>query len=149
MLRLGIALCVVATCTLAQDFKFAIGNPVASGDFMVKSAIFVFRTEGCEDPAKLQVSAAAEGLVKGTRRSVVLKVTATVKPGVFAVYQSWPAEGDWVVNLKGTCGSASAGAIVPVGPKGFVRESAKFLSRPASDSEIEAALKARTQGEKQ
>jgi hypothetical protein len=149
MLRLGIALCVLATCTLAQDFKFAIGNPVASGDFMVKSAAFVFRTEGCADPAKLQVSATAEGLVKETRRSIALKVTASAKPGVFALYQTWPAEGGWVVSLKGTCGSTSAGAIVPVGPKGFVRESSKFLSHPASDSEIEAALKARAQGEKQ
>jgi hypothetical protein len=50
------------------------------------------------------------------------------------------------VNLKGTCGGASAGAIIPVGPRGFVRESSKFFSRPATEAEIESSLKALAQG---
>ena len=82
----------------------------------------------------------------GTRRSVPLNVTATSKPGVYAVYQTWPAEGQWVVNLKGSCADANAGAIVPVGPKGFIRESARFFPRPATSSEIESSLKALAQG---
>ena len=62
------------------------------------------------------------------------------------MYQTWPAEGDWVVNLKGTCADASAGAIVPIGPKGFIRESSKFFPRPATNAEIETSLKALAQG---
>src|SRR5215510_1019418 len=89
-----------------------------------KAALFVFRTQNCAEKGK--VSGTAEGLAKGERRSVTLKVMSLTKPGVFAVYQNWPAEGEWVVNLKGTCASASAGAIVPIGPKGFIRESSKF-----------------------
>ncbi len=148
MLRLGIAVCVLATLALGQEFKFTIGSPVASQDFQAKGAAFVFRTEGCAEPAKSQIGGTAEGLVKGARRSVALKVMAAAsKPGVYAVYQSWPAEGDWVVNLKGTCASASAGALIPVGPKGFVRESSKFFKRAATASEIDAALKALAQGE--
>lgn len=148
MLRLGIAVCVLATFALGQEFKFTIGNPVASQDFQMKAAAFVFRTEGCAEPVKSQIGATAEGVVKGTRRSVALKVmAASSKPGVYAVYQNWPAEGDWVVNLKGACADASAGAIVPIGPKGFVRESSKFFPRPATGSEIDAALKALAQGE--
>jgi hypothetical protein len=148
MLRLGIAVCVLATLALGQEFKFTIGSPVASQDFQMKSAAFVFRTEGCAEPAKSQIGATAEGLVKGARRSVVLKVMAAAsKPGVYAVYQSWPAEGDWVVSLKGACAGANAGAIVPIGPNGFVRESSKFFKRAATDSEIDAALKALAQGE--
>src|SRR5580693_8735400 len=102
MLRLGIAVCAVAAFAFAQDFKFTIGSPVASQDFQFKSAAFVFRTEGCAEPAKSQIGATAEGLVKGSRRSVALKVMASAKPGVYAVVQTWPAEGDWLVNLKGT-----------------------------------------------
>lgn len=146
MLRLGIAVCALAALASAEGFSFTIGNPVASQDFQAKSAAFVFRTEGCADPAKSQISGTAEGLVKGSRRSVALKVVPMSKPGVYAVYQNWPAEGGWVVNLKGACADANAGAIVPIGPKGFIRESAKFLPRPATDAEIDASLKALAQG---
>lgn len=147
--RLALAALALATLTAWAHpgiFAFTIGNPVASQDFHFKTAAFVFRTESCADPAKAQISATAEGVVKGARRSVTLKVMpASTKPGVYAVNQSWPAEGDWVVSLRGTCGSASAGAIVPMGPKGFIRESLEFFARPATDAEIDASLKALAQ----
>jgi hypothetical protein len=146
MLRLGIAVCAVVALALGEGFTFTIGNPVASQDFQAKGAAFVFRTEGCAEPAKSQIGGTAEGVVKGARRSIALKVVATSRAGVYAVYQNWPVEGDWVVNLKGTCANASAGAIVPIGPKGFVRESAKFFPRAATDAEIETSLKAIAQG---
>ncbi len=146
MLRLGIAAFAVAALVLAEGFTFTIGSPVASQDYQAKAAAFVFRTEGCAEPGKAQISGTAEGLVKGARRSVVLKVTAMTKPGVYAVYQNWPPEGDWVVNLKGTCTDASAGAIVPIGPKGFIRESSKFFQRPATNAEIETSLRALAKG---
>ena len=146
MLRLSIAACAAGVLALAEGFTFTIGSPVASQDFQAKGAAFVFRTEGCAEPAKSQIGGAAEGLVKGARRSVALKVMATSKPGVYAVYHNWPAEGEWVVNLKGTCDNASAGAIVPIGPKGFIRESSKFFPRPATDAEVDISLRALTQG---
>jgi len=142
MLRLVIAALAFAALAQAEDFTFSIASPVAAQDFHAKTAAFVFRTQGCADPAKSQIGATAEGLVQGVRRTVALNVQAMSKPGVYAVYQTWGAEGQWVVNLKGTCQDASAGAIVPIGPKGFVRESAKFFSRPATNAEIEASLKA-------
>jgi hypothetical protein len=146
MLRSGILACaLLGVLGYAEEFKFTIGAPVAAGDFQVKGAVFVFRTEGCTDPAKAQLSARAEGSVKGARNSVELKVMPTSKPGVHAVYRGWP-DGDWVVVLKGTCAHANAGAIVPIGPKGFLRESAKFYSRPPTGAEIETSLKALTQG---
>ena len=146
MLRLGITAFTVAALALAAGFTFTIGNPVASQDYQAKAAAFVFRTEGCAEPAKAQISGTAEGLVKGARRSFALKVAAMTRSGVYAVYQNWPAEGEWVVNLKGTCADASAGAIVPIGPKGFIRESSKFFSRPATNAEIETSVKALSTG---
>jgi hypothetical protein len=147
MLRFAIAACAAAALVLAQGFTFSVGSPVASQDYVAKGAAFVFRTQGCAQPAKPQISGTAEGLVKGERRSAALKVVALTKPGVYAVYQSWPVEGEWVVNLKGTCADASAGAIVPIGPKGFIRESSKFFPRPATKAEIEASLKDIAKGE--
>src|SRR5580658_1194565 len=144
-LRLGIAACAVSALASAEGFAFTIGSPVASQEFQMKTAAFVFRTEGCADPAKPEVVAVAEGMVKGARRSFVLKVLAGSKPNIFAVFQQWPAEGDWVVSLKGRCANASAGAIVPIGPKGFIRESSKFFPRAATDAEVETSLKALVQ----
>jgi hypothetical protein len=141
MLRLGIAACAAAALVFAEGFAFSVGSPVASQDYRAKGAVFVFRTQGCADPAKPQISGTAEGQVKGVRQSVPLKVMAMTKAGAYAVYQNWPAAGDWVVNLKGTCADASAGAIIPIGPKGFIRESSKFFPRAATNAEIEASLK--------
>ena len=62
MLRLGIAACAVGAL-FAEGFSFTIGSPVASQDFQMKSAAFVFRTEGCAEPAKSQITGTAEGLV--------------------------------------------------------------------------------------
>jgi hypothetical protein len=145
MLRLAMVVSIVAAAVLAEGFTFTIGNPVASQDFRAKGAAFVFRTEGCADAAKSQISATAEGLLKGERKSLTLQVMAMPKPGIYAVFQGWPAEGDWIVNLKGTCADAKAGALVPMGPKGFIREASKFFPRPATDAEIETSLKALSQ----
>jgi hypothetical protein len=146
MLRLGIAASVLVAWAIAEGFTFAIGNPVASQDFRFKSAAFALRTEGCAEPAKSQISGTAEGMVKGERRSVVLRVMPASKPGVYAVDQNWPPEGEWVVSLRGTCAGQSAGAIIPMGPKGFIRESSKFFPRPPTDAEVDASLKALGRG---
>ncbi|HEY3823872.1 MAG TPA: hypothetical protein VGL82_04910 [Bryobacteraceae bacterium] len=145
-LRFGVAIFAPAASVFAAGFTFNIGGAIASGDFATKSAAFVFRTEGCADPAKPQISGTAEGLVDGVRRSMALKLKESSRPGVFAVIQNWPDEGRWIVVLKGACADANAGAIVPIGPTGFIRDSAKFLPRPATRAEIDASLKALVQG---
>jgi hypothetical protein len=144
MFRFLVVACALAALALADGFTFEIGSPVASQDFRTKSAAFVFRTQGCADPAKSRIEGTAEGLVKGVRQSLALKVTALSRPGVYAVEQNWPPEGAWLVSLKGVCAGANAGAIVPIGRNGFIRESAKFFSRPATAAEIDASLKGLT-----
>ncbi|HWW88652.1 MAG TPA: hypothetical protein VNZ26_33890 [Vicinamibacterales bacterium] len=141
MLRL-VMTAVVGAIGLAEGFGFTIASPVAAQDFQVKSAAFVFRAERCAQPTQLEVSGTAEGLVDGRRQSVAVKVMTSSKPGVYAVPPSWPAHGNWVVSLKGTCAGERAGAIVPIGDQGFIRESTKFFSRPATDAEIGEALTA-------
>jgi hypothetical protein len=133
--------CAAAALGHAEGFTFTIGAAVAAGDYTFKGAAFVVRVDGCNDPDKPQITASAEGIVKGARKSEVAKVMPTAKPNVYAIPQTWP-EGEWVVVLKGSCAKANAGAIVPMGPKGFIRESAKVFPRAATDAEVEASLKA-------
>ncbi len=149
MWRLGSVAFAAAVAAFPQAFAFAIGSPVAAMDSRSKLAAFVFRTEGCAESTTPQVGGTAEGLVQGRRRSVPLKLVAMSKPGVYAVYPTWPAEGDWVVSLTGTCARANAGALIPIGPSGFVRASSKFFSRPATPPEIETALQALSRGRRQ
>jgi hypothetical protein len=150
MWQRSIVTSALAVFALGQGFSFTIGSPVASQDSRSKLAAFVFRIEGCAEPAKAQVGGTAEGLVEGKRKSAALKLTAMSTPGVYAVYPSWASGngdgGDWVVNLTGTCAAASAGALIPIGPNGFIRASTKFLPRAATASEIDAVLNALSQG---
>jgi hypothetical protein len=139
----ALLLCPLA---VAQTLTFEIGRPVAAQDFLFKSAAFVFRMSGCADPAKLEVSASEEGIVNTQRRSVLLMVRESrTNPGVYAVPQRMNP-GNWVIVLKGSCGNLHAGAIVPGGPSGFVRDATKFYPRAATPAEIEAALRAFPEG---
>jgi hypothetical protein len=147
MLRFALAPSVFAAVAMADGFTFTIGSPVAAQEAQFKTAAFVFRTEHCAEPAKSQITATAEGIVRGARRSVALKVAALQRPGVYAVFQTWGDGGQWVVVLKGECENENAGAIVPIGPKGFIRESSKFFPRPAKGPEVDASLKSLVEGE--
>jgi hypothetical protein len=115
-----------------------------------KQPFLYFELRDAPIPRRLK-SAPAEGLIHGERRSAVLNLTKLSAPGVYSVSRTWTADGAWVVSLSGTCDHATAGAIVPIGPGGFIRESSKFLPHSPTNAEIEASLKAlaRTQGEKQ
>jgi len=126
---------------LAQAFAFEVASPVAAQDYKLKAANFVFRTTGCADPGKVQVSALGEGIVDGARRSVQMTVHASSKPGAWAIQRQWDA-GRWVVVLKGACGELQAGAIVPVREYGFIREAVKLYSHAPAPGEVDAALKA-------
>jgi hypothetical protein len=138
------ALTLIAALAWAQAFTFEIASPVAAQNYALKSAAFVFRTSGCAAAQKIEVSATAEGFAGGTRRSTLLRVVES-RPGVYGIERQWDP-GQWVVVLKGSCGSDKAGAIVPIGPRGFVREASKTFSHPPAADEIEAALKAIPEG---
>jgi hypothetical protein len=147
--RLALLVCLSAalsTAVRAQAFRFEVGSPVASQDFRLKMAAFVFRTTGCPEPGKVEVSATGEGLVGTERRSVAMDVKASsTKPGVYAVQRQWDT-GQWVVILKGSCGEAKAGAIVLVGPSGFARDASKFYTHTPTAAEVDAVLKAIKEG---
>jgi hypothetical protein len=151
-------LMTLSACAFAADFRLAIGSPVAASfpgtenspaqARKVKDGAFAVRTENCADPANALITATAEGLVKGERQSMALRLLPGSGPGVYLVPSTWPAQGVWVVRLIGSCHDAKAGAVVPIGPGGFIRESSKFFPRFATEADIEASLKSLAGGGK-
>lgn len=125
-----------------SGFRLDIGAPIAgNAPNLKKDTVLVVRPLACSDPASAQITGTAEGIVNGARRSVPLKLMPLDKPGVHAVTQQWP-DGQWVLSLSGTCRGATAGALVPVVKKTFLRESSKFLPHAPTASEIDASLNA-------
>jgi hypothetical protein len=140
----------------AADFTLAIGNPIAASGptsgaaatgaivkKVGKNALFAVRFEQCASLDTAQITGLAEGVVAGVRTSAPVMLLSAGSPGVYlASMESGPNQGVWVVSLSATCGSAKAGALVSIGPQGFIRERTKLLPRPATKAEIDGALKA-------
>ena len=139
-----------ATHAGAQEFALQVGPPIAGATQPSKKSIFVVRPGGCPDPARAQISANAEGIVEGQRRTIPLTLMTLETPGVRAIPNEWAKSGMWVINLVGTCEGKTAGAIVAIGsvtPFGtFRREGVKLLAHRATPAEIDAALKTLTTG---
>jgi hypothetical protein len=136
-----------AAVLVAQDFVLQVGPAIAGNAAPAKKSLFVVRPGGCADPASVKITATAEGLVNGARRSVPVKLATLPTPGVHAVPRDWPTGGVWIVNLVGTCGGRTAGALVPVAENAtYKRESITLLAHKATPDEIDASLKALTAG---
>jgi hypothetical protein len=148
-----IALVVVAMAAPAiagTMFRLEVGPPIAAGtgtqvtQQFKKKIVLVVRPRVCDEVAKVQITGTAEGTVNGARQSVVLNLLP-VDPaqGVYAVVQQWPEEGNWVLQLNGSCSSpkASASTLVPMNKSTFIREKTKVLREPATRQQLEALLK--------
>jgi hypothetical protein len=131
----------------AQEFALQVGPPIAGNAQPAKSSLLVVRSGGCGDPAAATITATAEGIVDGARRSVPLTLMPMSTPGVHAVPKDWAKRGVWIVNLVGSCAGKTAGAIVSIGSAAtYRRDAVKLLTHPASAAEIDASLKALTTG---
>ena len=132
-------------------FRLEIGPPIAAGTGATttpqfkKKVVLVVRPRVCDNPAAVQITGTAEGLVNGMRQSVALNLTAVDQAqGVYGVLQQWPEDGQWVLQLNGSCPSpkASASTLVPMNRSTFIREKTQVLGEPATRQQVEAALAA-------
>jgi hypothetical protein len=126
-------------------FRLEVGPAFAGSPNKVKNAVFVVRPLACTDPGAAIVTGVAEGTVNGVRRTIPLKLVRLDTRGVHAVTRQWP-EGTWVVTLSGKCGTSVAGAIVPIGKSGFVRDASRLLDHAATPPEVDATLAALARG---
>jgi hypothetical protein len=136
-----ISLCAVAAMG-GTTFRLEVGPPVAAGGEK-KGLAFAVRALACNDLPGVRLTGTVEGVSADRRQSLQVRVIPYPTPGVFGIGQDWPP-GVWVVNLTATCQNpaATAAAIVPIGEKGFLRESTKTFDHAASGAEIDKALKA-------
>ena len=75
---------------LAGALLLEVADPQANPEARARHAIVVARTTACMSPEKTTVTATAEGIVNGQRRSIPLKVMNLATPGTFAVAREWP-----------------------------------------------------------
>lgn len=141
MSKFALFIFAIGLTASGEAFSLQIASAVAGQTFHVKSAAFVFRSQGCADPAKMEVTGKAEGRVNGQRRTMPLRIVSAPTPGVFAVNREWPAEGVWIINLAAKCAGATAGALVVPGERGPVREASKFFAQSPAEVQIEKTLR--------
>ena len=82
-------------------------------------AHILVRTYRCNEPERAQVSAAAEGIVDGQRVSRDLTLR-TVRRGVYALNQTWPQQGRWVLALYGRYEGQKASTLVTLDRAGGI-----------------------------
>jgi hypothetical protein len=144
-----VATLLMAALMAGQGFTLQVGPPVAGNVPLAKNSVFVVRPGDCPDPRAAQITARAEGLVGGTRRTVPLSITALPTPGVHAVKKEWPDGGAWIVNVVVACAGKTSGALVTLGPKNsYQRDGVKMIPHEPTPQEIDASLKALTGGQR-
>ncbi len=137
-----LSLLLMSLPAIAGGFFIELGNPSASKDPAAKNAFLLARLTGCHQPERGTLQGTAEGFVNGKRQSIPVKVSVLAKTGMFAVQQTWPTEGQWVLHLSATHPNvdATATTLVKVEGKEFHRGSAKYIPRAATAAEVDAYL---------
>ncbi len=112
-------LLTISSSALAGGFQLSVETPSSSSDAQMKDAVLIARTFGCHQPADAKLSATAEGLVNGARKSVALELRS-IGSGVYAIKQQWPSEGTWVLALTGAYNGMTSSVLIELGPNGKV-----------------------------
>jgi hypothetical protein len=144
----------VAT-TFAGGFQLSAEVPESASAHKLKDAVLFVRTYGCHQPADAAVSAAAEGVVNGERRSLPIELVYD-STGVYGIKQQWPSEGSWILAITGEYNGMTSTLIIDLGANGKVHSNtrlnpgerkgphARMLQRKPTTAEIDSALKAVT-----
>jgi hypothetical protein len=112
-------LLAIASPALAGGFQLSIETPAGPADPQLKDVVLIARTYGCHQPADAKLSATAEGLVSGERKSLPLELRS-IGSGVYAIKQQWPSEGKWVLALTGAYNGMMSSVLVELGSNGTV-----------------------------
>lgn len=133
----------------AGGFYISVEQPQNASDPHLKDAVLVVRADGCHQPSDAKISAIAEGVVDGKRRSLPLRLRE-VGEGVYAIHQQWPSNGSWVVAVTGMYLGHTRSVLVELGANGAVVTKAtganktklpvRMADREFSAREIDAAL---------
>jgi hypothetical protein len=138
-----VALGVSSVPLLAGALVLQVGDPASNPEAMKNHSVLVARITACQSPEKTTVSATAEGMVNGVRRSVPLKVVSLSAPGTFGVTREWPAEGTWVIKMVATnpvYKDYATSVVILVRNQAVQLSTAKHYFHAATDAEVGLAL---------
>lgn len=115
----AVVLLASASTAMAGGFQLSVETPGSSVEPQLKDVVLIARTYGCHQPADAKLSATAEGIVKGARKSLALELRS-IGSGVYGIKQQWPSEGTWVLALTGAYNGMTSSVLVELGPNGKV-----------------------------
>lgn len=136
----------LAVPVFAGALTLQIDDPKTNPEAVARHAFVAAHMTACTAPEKTVVVATAEGIIKGQRQSVPLKVIHLSAPGTFAVSQEWPREGTWIVKMIATNPNYdyAPSLVVPVGKDGADRAEAKVFYRAPSVDDVNSVLEKAT-----
>lgn len=146
-IRFFLALSLVAAPVFAGALALEVGNPAANTEAQSKHAAVLARTTACHSPEKTEITATAEGIVNGVRRSVPLKVIPLSTPGTFVVTHEWPSEGRWTVKIVARnpeYKNYATGVMVPFRANSIDWASVQHYFHEPTDGEVASVLRGRS-----
>jgi hypothetical protein len=136
---------LAAVPAVAHPPWISVELPASPWSSATRGAFLLVHAYRGPNGAPLKVSATAEGLVDGRRRTVRIDLVQTGAADVYVLRRQWPAEGVWVLRIVARQGDGEADALVSVGASGDVvsvrvplRDG---LPRPASEAEVGELLR--------
>lgn len=134
---------ILAAPLFAGALVLEVGNPQADSEALAQHAVLVARMSACTSPEKTVVTASAEGIVDGERKSIPLKIARLSTAGTFAVRREWPAQGTWIVKMAATnpdYRDYAAVVLVPLDRGELQWASVKHYRHAPGEAEIAAVL---------
>jgi hypothetical protein len=132
---------------LAGALTLEIGNPTANPEALSKHAVLVARTTACHSPEQTSMTATAEGVVDGQRRSIPLKLIPLSTPGTFAITREWPSGGTWAIKIVARnpeYKDYATGALVRSDANSIEWASVKHYFHEPTNGEVAAMLHSRS-----
>lgn len=136
--------------------SFSFEAPTGSGERTASSPVLIVHAYSCHAPTDAALTAHAEGLVGGKRRSIPLKLESTGAVGVYNVARQWPSDGSWALVFSMDRGGQTT-AMVKLDTRGepvfnlpsdgsgshLAADSLRTISGKAKQRDIESVLAAR------
>ena len=129
----------------------SIESPVNPYDASVRGAVLLVHTYHHGNREHMPLTAKAEGLVDGQRRSVDLKLVKSSQTGTHALHRQWGDKGIWTLLITATPenhGSGSVQAVVNIAADGAVERvrvprTASNAYRTLTAAEVDGELRER------
>jgi hypothetical protein len=130
--------------------SFTFQAPEGSGKRNASSPVLIVHAFSCHVPTDAPLSAHAEGIVGGERRTIPLKLEKAGETGVYTVARQWPTDGSWALVFSLDRGGRTTAMVkldskgVPVFDAGssgqLATSSVSTISGAAKERDIESVL---------